>query len=110
MASEQVKMAVPLPAEDIEKLETELLVRRRRLRETGVGSYPDPEFYDGFRAAEEHYEVKPQPTDNQVLDVLEGWQSATFGWQGDDPDGQKKARVAHDLECVRRLRALFFGK
>jgi hypothetical protein len=39
----------------------------------------------------------------EILEICRGWSSATFGWQGDDPDGFAKSSKAHDDECVRRI-------
>ena len=53
--------------EEIELLEFKLKLRRRRLRATNNWrreQAPDPEFYDGFRAAEEYYGIFPKAKDD----------------------------------------------
>lgn len=45
-----------------------------------------------------------------VAGHIDGWRSATFGWQGDadpikDADNRQRAIQAHAAECLRRIRA-----
>lgn len=46
------------------------------------------------------------PADADILDVLNGWQSATYGWSGGEAE-RLQAKADHDAECVRRLRKVF---
>lgn len=39
----------------------------------------------------------------QVMEICAGWQSSTFGWQGNEPGAYERARQAHDDECLRRV-------
>jgi len=40
-----------------------------------------------------------------VRDIIEGWKSATFGWNGTNPISYEKARADHAEECIRRIEA-----
>ena len=48
---------------------------------------------------------------NQLFQIMEGWNSATYGWQADLNDPVKstanwmKAKTEHADECKRRIRA-----
>ena len=49
-----------------------------------------------------------QPAEAQqepVRDIIEGWKSATFGWNGTNPISYEKARADHAEECIRRIEA-----
>lgn len=47
----------------------------------------------------------PADVVERVFAVFEGWKSATYSWQGNDPDGHAKALSAHNAECKRRIAA-----
>jgi hypothetical protein len=53
-----------------------------------------------------HADSVQQPSETlarEILEICRGWSQATFGWQGDDPDGFSKASRAHDEECICRI-------
>lgn len=57
------------------------------------------------------YIRKEQDIAEEIFTIFQGWQSATFGWQGDAADPAKTvrnyeaAKKAHDDECIRRISA-----
>ena len=67
---------------------------------TGKG---DREVYDALRAALAAHPAEAQQ--EPVRDIIEGWKSATFGWNGTNPISYEKARADHAEECIRRIEA-----
>lgn len=44
--------------------------------------------------------VGVEPLARKIFEHFQGYMSATFSWQGDDPDGYVLAKHAHDEKCI----------